>query len=99
MNTFASKSKPKDNADEVLKVWLQKDPNTRYTFDSERDAPVSEICREYPQSRECMMIQMNSKKLFESMQIQRKPTWSANRFQSEAVPGPLRSRFGSGDRT
>lgn len=24
----------------------QEDPDTRYTFDSERDAPQSEICRE-----------------------------------------------------
>ncbi|ESK92872.1 hypothetical protein Moror_9075 [Moniliophthora roreri MCA 2997] len=68
MNTSSSKFKPKDNADEVLKSFVAKDPNTRYTFDSERDAPVSEICREYPQSRECMIIQMNSKRLFESMQ-------------------------------
>ncbi|KAG7086601.1 hypothetical protein E1B28_002546 [Marasmius oreades] len=64
-----SSASSKENPDEVLKNFVSKTPNTRYTFDSERDAPVSEICRENgPQSRECIQIRMNSKRMFEAMQ-------------------------------
>lgn len=37
--------------------FIQKQPDAKYTFDSERGAPQSEICREEgPQGRECMMV-------------------------------------------
>ncbi|KAJ7168229.1 hypothetical protein C8R43DRAFT_877148, partial [Mycena crocata] len=49
-------------------------PTSRYTFDSERDAPTSEICRQ-PDARaggnaapDCITLQMHSKRLFEAMQ-------------------------------
>ncbi|KAK1218262.1 hypothetical protein PQX77_014635 [Marasmius sp. AFHP31] len=58
-----------ENPDEVLKKFVTKNPTSHYTFDSERDAPVSEICRENgPNSRECLEIKMNSKRMFEAMQ-------------------------------
>ncbi|KAI0035746.1 hypothetical protein K488DRAFT_42701, partial [Vararia minispora EC-137] len=42
-----------------------------YTFDSERDAPQSELCRKgTTEGRECILLQMHSKKLFEAMQAQ-----------------------------
>ncbi|KAI0063457.1 hypothetical protein BV25DRAFT_1802303, partial [Artomyces pyxidatus] len=46
---------------------IKRDPASRYTFDSERDAPQSEICRENG-GKECMTLEMNAKKLFEAMQ-------------------------------
>ncbi|KAL0947380.1 hypothetical protein HGRIS_013496 [Hohenbuehelia grisea] len=56
-------------ADQVLKDFIAIDPNTRYTFDSERDAPQSEICRQGgPKGKECIILQMHSKRLFEAMQ-------------------------------
>ncbi|KAJ6606518.1 hypothetical protein DFH09DRAFT_1120459 [Mycena vulgaris] len=60
------------NADAVLKAFIARAPAARYTFDSERDAPQSEICRR-PSSgdaaaTECIVLQMHSKRLFEAMQ-------------------------------
>jgi len=53
----------------VLESFIAKNPNARYTFDSERGAPQSEICREEgPKGRECIMLQMYSTQLFEAMQ-------------------------------
>ncbi|KAA1474876.1 hypothetical protein DENSPDRAFT_883130 [Dentipellis sp. KUC8613] len=58
-----------DNADEQLNNFIAKAPAMQYTFDSERDAPQSEICREGGErGRECMTIHMHSKRLFEAMQ-------------------------------
>ncbi|VDC00871.1 unnamed protein product [Peniophora sp. CBMAI 1063] len=54
-----------------LKSFVQKAPSARYTFDSERDAPQSELCREEKgKPNECIILQMHSKKLFEAMQSQ-----------------------------
>jgi len=61
-----SEAKP----EEILKTFIKRSPAARYTFDSERDAPESELCRQPDGqvSKECMMIHMNSKRLFEAMQ-------------------------------
>ena len=38
----------------------QEDPNSRYTFDSERDAPQSELCREGKEKgRKCIMVRLS----------------------------------------
>ncbi|KAJ7261348.1 hypothetical protein B0H12DRAFT_1106366 [Mycena haematopus] len=55
------------SADEVLKGFIARAPTARYTFDSERNAPQSEICRE-DSPKECITLQMQSKRLFEAMQ-------------------------------
>ncbi|KAL4269412.1 hypothetical protein AB1N83_003021 [Pleurotus pulmonarius] len=60
---MAPKEQP---AGKALKDFISVDPASKYTFDSERDAPTSEICRE--KDRECVKLQMHSKKMFESMQ-------------------------------
>ncbi|KZT43963.1 hypothetical protein SISSUDRAFT_1039218 [Sistotremastrum suecicum HHB10207 ss-3] len=54
----------------AFKEFIKASPQSRYTFDSERDAPESELCREPGKglSKECIILQMESKKLFESMQ-------------------------------
>ncbi|KAJ7871426.1 hypothetical protein B0H14DRAFT_3439479 [Mycena olivaceomarginata] len=62
-----AKSKGQD-ADEELKAFVGRTPTSRYTFDSERNAPTSEICREDPAAKECIVLQMQSKRLFEAMQ-------------------------------
>ncbi|KIM32356.1 hypothetical protein M408DRAFT_33032, partial [Serendipita vermifera MAFF 305830] len=65
-----------------------KAPSAKYTFDSERDAPEAELCRQ-PNgelSKECIVIHMNSKRLFEAMQVRichGRPTWSVSRYQSD----------------
>jgi len=61
------------SASEDLRSFVEASPSTLYTFDSERDAPESEICRHAlqsgkPVSKECIKLQMESKKMFESMQ-------------------------------
>ncbi|KAF7778856.1 hypothetical protein Agabi119p4_3201 [Agaricus bisporus var. burnettii] len=56
------------NANDVLKSFLSHDPKARYTFDSEKDSPESQICRQGPQSEECITLKMNSKQLFKAMQ-------------------------------
>ncbi|KAI5124347.1 hypothetical protein M0805_008954 [Coniferiporia weirii] len=63
-------AKQNTSADDTLKQFLAKAPNSKYTFDSERDAPQSELCRELEgdRRRECIMIQMQSTKLFRAMQ-------------------------------
>jgi len=62
-------SQKSDGADKILRAFVNHNPNMRYTFDSERDSPISELCREEgPRGRECITMQMNSKRLFEAMQ-------------------------------
>lgn len=59
-------AKPED----ILHSFVKKAPSAKYTFDSERDAPEAELCRQ-PNgelSKECIVIHMNSKRLFEAMQ-------------------------------
>ncbi|KAJ6488607.1 hypothetical protein C8R47DRAFT_1126266 [Mycena vitilis] len=64
-----SSSTTKSSADDALKSFIARAPASRYTFDSERDAPQSEICREDGKlGRECIILQMHSKRLFEAMQ-------------------------------
>ncbi|KAJ7273222.1 hypothetical protein C8J57DRAFT_1317188 [Mycena rebaudengoi] len=57
-----------EKADDVLKAFIARAPKSRYTFDSERDAPTSKLCREDAPTRECIVLQMHSKRLFEAMQ-------------------------------
>ncbi|KAF7311584.1 hypothetical protein MKEN_01061100 [Mycena kentingensis (nom. inval.)] len=56
--------------EKVLDDFVSKSPTAKYTFDSERGAPQSELCRaaEGQKKEECIMIQMQSKRLFEAMQ-------------------------------
>ncbi|RDB20976.1 hypothetical protein Hypma_011440 [Hypsizygus marmoreus] len=60
---------PKD-ASSILKAFIAHDPQAEYTFDSERNSPQSEICRKAGpgRERECIDLQMNSKRLFQAMQ-------------------------------
>ncbi|KAI0093997.1 hypothetical protein BDY19DRAFT_289863 [Irpex rosettiformis] len=60
-----------DRPGKVVEKFISEDPNSEYTFDSERDAPQSELCREGKElSRKCIQIQMHSTKLFKTMQDQ-----------------------------
>ncbi|KAF8162925.1 hypothetical protein B0H34DRAFT_693461 [Crassisporium funariophilum] len=62
---------PEARPNEVLNAFINHDPKCQYTFDSERGSSQSEICREGGRrGRECMVLQMNSKRLFEAMQEQ-----------------------------
>ncbi|KAI0807145.1 hypothetical protein C8Q74DRAFT_1226111 [Fomes fomentarius] len=57
--------------EKVLDQFIAEDPDSRYTFDSERDAPQSELCREgKDKGRKCIMMQMQSTRLFQAMQDQ-----------------------------
>jgi len=71
-NSSLESSTPTDSKEEkkILESFIAKNPNARYTFDSERGAPQSEICREElgDKRRECIMLQMYSTKLFQAMQ-------------------------------
>ncbi|KAF9458648.1 hypothetical protein BDZ94DRAFT_1313065 [Collybia nuda] len=53
----------------ILKAFISHDPTAQYNFDSERDSPQSEICRQGgPRGTECITLQMQSKRLFQAMQ-------------------------------
>ncbi|KAI0295558.1 hypothetical protein BC826DRAFT_1008421 [Russula brevipes] len=52
---------------ELLKNFISQDPNARYTFDSDRGALQSEICRQ-GKGEECIILQMTSRELFTAMQ-------------------------------
>ncbi|KAI0341848.1 hypothetical protein BDW22DRAFT_1429943 [Trametopsis cervina] len=57
--------------EKALATFIAEDPNSKYTFDSERDAPRSELCREGDKlSRKCLMLQMHSTRMFQAMQDQ-----------------------------
>lgn len=56
-----------NNAKESLKHFISRDPNSLYTFDSERGASQSEICRQ-GKNKECIFVQMTSRELFAAMQ-------------------------------
>ncbi|KAJ7756885.1 hypothetical protein DFH07DRAFT_476885 [Mycena maculata] len=67
------------DADALLKAFVGRAPTSEYTFDSERDAPQSELCRAPNNAtsggvkgdapgRDCIILQMQSKRLFEAMQ-------------------------------
>ncbi|GBE82356.1 hypothetical protein BKA93DRAFT_724475 [Sparassis latifolia] len=62
---------PAKNPEDELKAFIAEDPDSRYTFHSERDASQSEICREgKDKERKCIMLEMYSTKMFEAMQAQ-----------------------------
>ncbi|CCM06234.1 uncharacterized protein FIBRA_08480 [Fibroporia radiculosa] len=61
--------KPEDE----LKSFVSEDPNSKYTFDSERDASQSEICREEKKGLKCITLAMHSKQMFVAMQV--RPFW------------------------
>ncbi|KAE9406784.1 hypothetical protein BT96DRAFT_987330 [Gymnopus androsaceus JB14] len=66
---FSAKPKPNDGDDASSALKKFRTPNGQFTFDSERDAPRSEICRsDDPNNHDCITLQMNSKQMFESMQ-------------------------------
>ncbi|KAI0079992.1 hypothetical protein K474DRAFT_1705241 [Panus rudis PR-1116 ss-1] len=70
MAFLPDKSQQQD-AESTLKSFIAEDPNSKYVFDSERDAPRSEICREGKElSRKCIQLQMHSTRLFQAMQDQ-----------------------------
>ncbi|KAF9792850.1 hypothetical protein BJ322DRAFT_79945 [Thelephora terrestris] len=59
----------KASPEQQLKAFVEKTPQSKFTFDSERDSQESEICRKLGKdSKECITLRMNSKRLFESMQ-------------------------------
>ncbi|KAJ7090265.1 hypothetical protein B0H15DRAFT_948777 [Mycena belliarum] len=66
--------RPDADADAVLTSFIARAPTSRYTFDSERDAPTSELCRQPDGAgsgqlqKECIILQMHSKRLFAAMQ-------------------------------
>ncbi|KAM5539005.1 hypothetical protein V8D89_007228 [Ganoderma adspersum] len=62
---------PSNDSDKTLKEFIAEDPNSTYTFDSERGAPLSELCREgKDKGRKCIMLRMYSTRLFQAMQDQ-----------------------------
>ncbi|KAH9966422.1 hypothetical protein BC827DRAFT_663180 [Russula dissimulans] len=64
MNSSPSNdNSPKD----LLKQFISRNPNAIYTFDSERDASQSEICRQ-GKGKECIILRMTSRELFTAMQ-------------------------------
>ncbi|KAI0053829.1 hypothetical protein FA95DRAFT_1673747 [Auriscalpium vulgare] len=70
--------------EQTLNDFVSRDPAVRYTFDSERDAPQSEICRD-TENKECIKLQMNAKRLFEAMQ--------ANGFYCALPSNPARTHM------
>ena len=49
-------------AEENSRATFQEDPNSRYSFDSERDAPKSEICREGKEkNRKCITVRPHAR--------------------------------------
>ncbi|KAK0210365.1 hypothetical protein DFS33DRAFT_1292726 [Desarmillaria ectypa] len=69
-NKSAATKTEEKNALQILKSFIGTRPSSQYTFDSERDSPRSTICRpsDSPDGKECITIEMNSKKLFATMQ-------------------------------
>ncbi|KZV93344.1 hypothetical protein EXIGLDRAFT_835762 [Exidia glandulosa HHB12029] len=65
-----SDAKQTQKARKELEQFIQKTPNSLFTFDSERGAPVSEICRQLQPDarRECMRVQLHATALFAAMQ-------------------------------
>ncbi|KAI0312468.1 hypothetical protein OF83DRAFT_1067136 [Amylostereum chailletii] len=62
---------PTQTPSEQVKQFIAQDPSSRYTFDSERGASESELCREGKErSRECITLKMQSTQLFQAMQNQ-----------------------------
>ncbi|KAI0646931.1 hypothetical protein C8Q79DRAFT_595412 [Trametes meyenii] len=56
---------------QALKEFIAEDPNSVYTFDGERGAPRSQLCREGKEkSRKCIEMEMYSTQLFQAMQDQ-----------------------------
>ncbi|KIP09090.1 hypothetical protein PHLGIDRAFT_29212 [Phlebiopsis gigantea 11061_1 CR5-6] len=62
---------PAQKPEDVLNAFVSEDPQSKYAFNSARDAPESELCREGDKlSRKCIMIHMQSTRLFQAMQDQ-----------------------------
>ncbi|KAJ3905315.1 hypothetical protein F5879DRAFT_748882 [Lentinula edodes] len=66
--TAKSQASEAEEPQVALREFISRTPNNNYTFDSERDAPQSEICRDDPKDHECITLQMNSKQMFAAMQ-------------------------------
>jgi len=52
----------------ALRKFIEESPQSRYRFDSEREANQSEICRSANNGEECKNMFLSSKKMFEAMQ-------------------------------
>lgn len=62
---------PKAQVDKAFKEFISHNPESQYTFDSERGSSISELCRQNGKSNpDCITLQMNAKRLFEAMQDQ-----------------------------
>jgi len=68
-SSSTQKEKSEKKVEEVVRDFVAKDSSAIYTFDSERGAPQSTLCRENgPGRKECIQVQMYVTKLFEAMQ-------------------------------
>ncbi|GLB35117.1 hypothetical protein LshimejAT787_0206820 [Lyophyllum shimeji] len=69
---FESRAKSSDERKDdksVLEAFIARDPQGKYTFDSERNSGQSRICRKgAADGRDCITLQMDSKQLNEAMQ-------------------------------
>ncbi|KAI0928837.1 hypothetical protein AcW2_004712 [Taiwanofungus camphoratus] len=66
---YLNKAMSSKNPEEALKAFISEDPDSQYTFESERDVPRSEICREgKDKGPKCITLQMHSTKMFAAMQ-------------------------------
>lgn len=69
---FFKKDQPDElKAESKLEAFVKKSPTSKYTFDSERDASESEICRVLGDSasrKDCIMVKLESKRMFSKMQ-------------------------------
>ncbi|KAI0957631.1 hypothetical protein AcW1_005959 [Taiwanofungus camphoratus] len=66
----SQKAMSSKNPEEALKAFISEDPDSQYTFESERDVPRSEICREgKDKGPKCITLQMHSTKMFAAMQV------------------------------
>ena len=54
---------------DALTTRRQQSPASQYTFDSERGADRSQICRRRKDQTECIQVWLSSKQLFEAMQV------------------------------
>ncbi|KAH6918744.1 hypothetical protein BKA70DRAFT_27736 [Coprinopsis sp. MPI-PUGE-AT-0042] len=75
MASSRSQQKQLRNEEEAVKAFVSDDPNGRYSFDSERDSMVSELCRgtsgNGPDAlSDCVKLHMHSTQLFAAMQKQ-----------------------------
>ncbi|KAH9951302.1 hypothetical protein B0H21DRAFT_275728 [Amylocystis lapponica] len=70
VSSDSPKKMPAKQPEDILKAFIAEDPDSRYTFHSERNATESELCREGKEkSRKCIMLHMQATKMFATMQV------------------------------